>query len=690
MSQQDPWDEIMGPPPSRATLDETPLITTSIGSGTNSNNGSGAAFTTSSRWSQYEKESVQEETDAATAKAVYLAANALAEREMAREYENDMASTGAESQASAEDEYHNAIKSTSSNNSVGSNSNFDHETIRQEALRMLEVADADRNYSVYRTVSGGFSATPKPKTRAALSGLNLTASRTNFGRAFRYDRNNNNNDPPSSTDMEYGANPNAVGTYEDDDVVDVIGMERRSLASTSDQENRSNGTSWSSRYSIDNTLLAMTGGTVSKSSVSSMRVNNDPYSTSNARILERMDRESRNTQAKSASATGGFIKGGIFGSAAAFNYRQAHVFGKQNVVLPSSRQPNLQAAFLNNNPNNSDSVGESLPPVNQRTKSWQERLQQKRFQTRLLIMCAVLLIFVVTFTSVMVSKNRAANQAAAATAAAGLESVTFYVTADIPLLRNDESKLYKNLQSLGDQGKFIVHVGNIQMAAQTQCDEERYSQISDMLQKSSPKTVFIVPGTEDWNQCPDPMSSWETWKESFMFFSENFVKDDAANDSERTQNKDGIETYHMKEQLENWAFVESGVLFMGVHAIGGIIRNETEFATRNYNNYQWIRGMASTHLADIRALVLFGNVRPGTEQNSDFFGPLSDLLKSDKYINLPSLYVHGYSERATEDKQLYQPFLNVPNLMAYSYMKGSETPLTRMNVGFGATPFIVG
>lgn len=58
------------------------------------------------------------------------------------------------------------------------------ERIRQEALRMLEVADdhlADSSYSVYRTSTGGYTAAPRaPKekhTPSALSGFSLATAR---------------------------------------------------------------------------------------------------------------------------------------------------------------------------------------------------------------------------------------------------------------------------------------------------------------------------------------------------------------------------------------------------------------------------------------------------------------------------------------------------------------------------------
>lgn len=660
---EEPWDELMGPPPSRPTLAsfDRKNATMDPPSSNNNNNTYDNEYSTSNRWSYYESEVLKSEKDAATNQAVYTASNAFAEREMENKSVSD----------ASDDEYHKAFKNGGGDSgSVGSSSNnnnkfvVDHDTIRQEALRMLEVADADRNYNVHRTISGGFSATAKTKTRAALSGINFSnVGRKNIGRSFRDDPFVNT--VKQQEQIDYDNNNN-----DDDNVVDIDSMERRGLSNReSDQDNKPNA--WSSRYSIDNTLLAMTGGTVSKNSVSDMRVYNDPYSTSNARILDRMDKESRN---------GGFIKGAIFGSSAAFNFGQKNVFGKQNVSLPppqSSRQPNLHAAFLNND---NDNIGTSLPPVNHRTKTWQEKLQQRRLQNRILQSIGICLLIFISIISIVIIKRKHDLSSLSSLS----ESVTFYVTSDIPLLPTDESKLYHSLNTMSDQTNFVVHVGNIQKASITKCNVTHYKQVADMLIKSSPVTMFVIPGKEDWTECPNPNDAWDNWYNSFILLNEKFNKTGV----------DKIITYHEKNHLENWAFIQKNVLFIGIHEVGGIIVDQNEFTTRNERNYKWVESMLNTHYNNdnIRSLVIFGNAKPGLPQNTMFFAPLGDLLGTNNYNKLPTLYIHSSSD-SKSNGTLYQPLNNIPTLKAVSsYTTGSNivSPLLRINVGYGNNPFIIG
>lgn len=663
------------------------------------------------RWSQYENEISQEEKDAATAQAVYHAATALAQRDFDSTIRNNRfnedemqqvetsaqavfgpRSTSATSRYSSsdDDEYHRAIRDDDGDDSPSFH--VDHEQIRQEALRMLEVADADRHYSVYKTISGGFTATAKPTAhRSALAGINLSSSersrsgssylsssRRNLGRPYRDDPSGRSssslgNDAQMVTDMEYGNSNNYnSGEDENESVVDVISMERRSLASrqlTSEYggHTNSNSGSWSSRYSIDSTLLAMTGGTVSKSSVSSMRIHNDPYSTPNARILDRMDRENR---AKVSTSIFGFLRRPWFTSK---TNNDVDDTAPILFIPPSTRQPNLVYV-------DGDGRASSMPDANPRTKSWAEQ-RKKRCQTRILLIIAVaLIVFIVSFSVLKHRQNVASVDGESDAAAAQVgESITFYVTSDIPFQVEDDKRLEEEIMAISEQAKFVVHLGNVQ--ASPDCPSERYGQVADILHKYSPRTVFIVPGTNDWNACNDSDVAWEGWFNAFSLFNEKFEEPTRALN---------VEVYHLTDHLENWAFVESGVLFVGVHEVGGIVQDLDEFAERNDRNYRWVTSTAMEHIDEFRAIVIFGNFRPGTDQNTDFFAPLGLSLANELLVDKPVLYVHSASGGSNRTMGLHQPFKNVPTLSSFSPPIGSSNPPYRINVGFGEKPFIFG
>jgi hypothetical protein len=111
-------------------------------------------------------------------------------------------------------------------------------------------------------------------------------------------------------------------------------------------------------------------------------------------------------------------------------------------------------------------------------------------------------------------------------------------------------------------------------------------------------------------------------------------------------------------------FVESGVLFVGLHVVNGNFYDEQEFTTRNGYNYEWVMGMANFYWQDIRAIVVFGNARPGLPQNKVFFAPMGELLANEEFIDIPTLHVHAASGNEGTSAAEYQPFNNVLNLVA--------------------------
>jgi hypothetical protein len=115
--------------------------------------------------------------------------------------------------------------------------------------------------------------------------------------------------------------------------------------------------------------------------------------------------------------------------------------------------------------------------------------------------------------------------------------------------------------------------------------------------------MFVVPGTEDWNECSNRTEAWKSWSDAFLLFNQRWDHKDAKG---KVIERD-IQAYHMLNHFENFAFVTQGVLFIGIHEVGGIMTDPEEFQTRNDYNYDWITGMVNTHFSEVRAVVIFAN-----------------------------------------------------------------------------------
>ena len=367
--------------------------------------------------------------------------------------------------------------------------------IRQEALRMLQVADSG-TYSVHRTVTGGFQAEPRSmghnkRIPTALAGLGSFATpRSNKPRVPTVYRD----DP--QTDYEYGESP----PYDVDRFADSHVRE----------EKKENSSTWSSRYSVDDTLLKMSGGSVrSPPNVTTARQS----SSSSSSFLDKLDaahdrRTARNLFGKSPAKNAN-----VFG--AGFNFRQKSVFGQQGAASDA----NLRTVWMD--------AGASASPA----RSWMDDLRDKRTRRRnYLILAALLGAFLVTLVTVLGARRSSSTTTDARPARWGPDgqdvALTFYVTSDVPYASAEQDVLAEHLQTMHD-ADFFVHLGNIQEARRSLCRRHRYQSVAALL-RTAPLPTFVLPGQEDWPNCPDQDEAWEYWKESFLEFDDFFHKVRAA------------------------------------------------------------------------------------------------------------------------------------------------------------------
>jgi hypothetical protein len=602
------------------------------------------------RWSQYGEPAAAEQT-AATVQAVATASSNAA-------YRASLSASGAalsqpeplvrkRSSLPIEDEDEEDEEPLNYN---GSRQVQDANQIRQEALKMMEVVDdqlTNSNYSVHRTITGGFQASARPmsgqkRVPTALAGLSFVGHRKNLARPYHDDPFSATESPPAQKPYR-DKESSEYGEYDGDDIVDVIGMANRTASSRpADGE----GNNWSSRYSVDHTLLALSGGSVTSS-----------------KFLEQMDKDTDRERRSARNLFGSSFKETknpkVFGSG--FSFRQTHVFGKQKATV-AAPQTNLRTVWM-------DTDTGSMPPASPRSKTWQEQLSQKRKQRRMYIAFTVVFFaFIVTVASVLGTQKKWGASGSQSRIAPG--SVSFYVTSNVPYSASDEDKMVKDLSTLSTYGNpFMVHLGNIQESKVTLCQSSRYSDVAEML-KNSPMPMFVLPGEEDWSNCPDPNAAWNSWSESFSYFDSNFNKP--------------FPVQRSVDRTENFAFVNQGVLFIGVHVVNGRIVDEIDQEARNAANFDWIFKRVNESQNDVRAIVVFGNARPGHPQNEDFFTKIVSFLD---VFGLPSAYVHGNSGNGGVEEVAFPDSKNVISVQAET---GGQAPPLRIIVSFGKRPFIVG
>jgi hypothetical protein len=553
------------------------------------------SFQMPDRWSQYEAdpEKYKAESDEATSRAVVEAAEKIVSR-MVEEDESERAFQG----------------------SGG----------------LLEMAD---NYAVQRHANGTIvSGVGERKKRipSALSGLNMSGKPPRPGRFSMRD--------PKGFMMD---DSGMTAEAEQDGVFDIAGTERRTASVRFEEKTDDGKRSWSSRYTMDHTLLSVSGGLPGRD------------------VLNEMDRDSqrthmsaRNMMASSAYSLKAKVaeeKGKVFGSGFSFRQKQAY-FPEANIRMVWSDVDADEAPY---------------PPTPSVHKTWQQAMLNKQRRRRILLVGGLALIGFILVLITTVGLKEKINESGFQVSPKGLgEGVTFYVTSDVPYDSAEEDKLHKDLQNIPGDGEFIIHLGNIQNAEATLCPTTRYTDVASVLQKS-PLPLIVLPGEQDWAKCPNPQVSWELWKTSFVHFEDHFPKR-------------SFELFRQQGREENFSMVHNGVLFFGLHLINGLELNPSlqEAMLKLYF------GMLHNSRDSVRAIVLFGNARPGPAQEP-FFQGVSSTMKDYK---LPVVYIHANVGNGKVEE--YYPFEESSQMLAVQVPDGGNNPPLRVTIGFGERPFLVG
>ena len=512
-------------------------------------------------------------------------------------------------------------------------------------------------YFVRRTLSSGSNGKRVP---AALAGLNLNQDgrtpHNGRGQPGRYsftDPNFRDDDHISDDEDDIIRGPEALDDLVDelldhrgrgaqDPLVDYRHSENRT-ASSRYSANQERNSSWSSRYM---------------------------YNWSHDGLLDRMDRESnrhqrqsaRNMFASSADSLRNAVsvqKGKVFGSG--FSFRQNHVFGQKKHM---ENEVNLRTVWKD--------VGEDecLVPSTQR-KTWQEAMLNKHRRRRYMAICLIVLSCVVIVCAVMFGIRGGGIKSEAAQFSGGEigKPVTIYVTSDVPYDHEEEIKIKKDLKNLPRDAEFVVHLGNIQDASVSMCPKTKYSEVSSVLQQS-PVPIFMLPGEEDWVFCPDPEAAFAHWMNEFALFEENFDQD--------------IRVFRPRNRPENFCVLRGGVLFVGLHLVGGPINDTDDWSQRGLDMLEFYFGMLNLHKDSFRAIVLMGNARPGPAQQTFFDG----LVTGIRPVGKPIAYVHANSGQGKVVQ--YTPFDDYPEVVGIEIRDGGINPPLRLTVGFGERPFKVG
>ena len=660
----DDHDELMGPRRSQPNKTASPaLVSPDASPSMERRSSSGApppanAFvhtSTNERWAQYERDSKLEQDSAlAYANAVASAATRAANESGGRSPYQDIPPA---------------------------------DRVRAEALKVLEKAGDDVSpYRLHQTRTGGLTtgqAEPYSFRRSSSSNVEKNRAepysfRRSASTASSASDNSSKRRTPAALaglDMS-NPTPSRVGankwTIDDDDLamdededvlVDIVDMENRITGSGGgykddpsggyQDEPKERAQSWSSRYSVDKYL---SGGVTTKDMLDKMDQEQQRLAKSARNMF--MSSPSQNGVPPAEESTNIFGRG--------FKFRHGG-----NTTLP--RDYNLRAGTIWSDGDMLSSNGNSLPPPLPDTKDrWGNGIERARRRRRRLCIGAIVAVCAAVVIAVSVGKTKSARANPFSFGNTSGQGTAFYVVADVPYDASEETKLSRDLAALPGDAAFVIHLGNIQDASVTLCPESAYEDASAVL-KTSPIPVFVLPGENDWNNCPNPDAAWTTWSKHFIKFERNFDPD--------------FMVLYQKDSGENFSILYDGVLFIGLHLVGGRINNQEEWNARHAKNVAWVgENIHAIHSEEsFRAVVLLGNARPSNQQRTFFNEVLDDIQNMGK----PVVYIHANAGNGTDFEE-YKPYNEVDNLMAVQIEDGGHSPPLRVAVDFGGNPFQVG
>lgn len=511
----------------------------------------------------------------------------------------------------------------------GEESVSEHERVRNQAMKMLRIADSlgsDGNSSprgsptnddeskvtgLFRTSTGGLtmrqleeeevSFLKKKHTNASIAGIE------NYGYKER----------PTSSQQ------NNVASVTSNNEVDLPYSQHSAENEYADASTPNRSSSWSSRYSVERQLMAITGGLDSTRILNKM--DNLSVSRQKTKSARGMYRSSASAMDGSGEEYGDYTKeysttgGGIGG---VWNYISGTLWSDLTDL-------------------NYDGTTQSLV-----------RREKRKTKRRRIIMGSAGLLALCIVVSVLVVQGNPKSSFARGTA--GGDTVNFYVIADEPYDLSNIRQLTRELENLPSDAEFLIHLGNANGDSQSRCQEYGYERAASIL-KESPVPTFVIPGDKDWVRCNSPVRALELWSQNLGMFDTKFEDSDKFN------------VVHQEGREENFAFLHKGVLFLSVHIVD-TETDATEWTTRHERNVMWTKEQLNRD--GYRSVVIFGHAPPSSKQG-EYFWPVIDQLKA---TNIPVLYLHANTEGGEFEE--YHPFGEAENFSAVQMeKKGLEAPM---------------
>ncbi len=215
------------------------------------------------------------------------------------------------------------------------------------------------------------------------------------------------------------------------------------------------------------------------------------------------------------------------------------------------------------------------------------------------------------------------------------KSLIFSAIGDVPYSNEAAKELRKNLLNVDNykEASFLIHLGDIKSGA-APCVDDTYRNVAEIL-KLSKIPVFIIPGDNEWNDCENPSEAFELWNKYFFHFHENW--------------NPSWEIEYQPERKENFAWVQQGVLIVGLNLVGGRVNDQDEWDDRQSKNAEWINSLIHKNKKSIASVIILGHAN--MNNNQEKFKTFTEKFRSiASKFKKPILYLHGDGHHWINDR----------------------------------------
>ena len=200
---------------------------------------------------------------------------------------------------------------------------------------------------------------------------------------------------------------------------------------------------------------------------------------------------------------------------------------------------------------------------------------------------------------------------------------------DISFYVGSGSILPLNSDLMENKAQFLVHLGNIQ--GKKDCSDKKANKTMEELLKNIQIPIFLTPGENDWSRCADINESLDIWKQSYVGFETNWIGDNEITVERQTN------------RTENFAFLQNGVLFIGVHIVEGKGKNRDLplFDLLLEDAFSFVEQNLHVYGNDALATVIFSHEGNG-KKTKPFFDAIDNyVLSRSETANMPILYIES-------------------------------------------------